>query len=40
MAFSGIVLYHQSKAEENADEAQREDIMVDGPCPKKFVFPS
>jgi len=31
-------LYHQSKTWENANEAQREDIMADGPCPKKFVF--
>ena len=32
-------MYHQSKTEENANEAQREDIMVNGPCPKKFVSP-
>jgi hypothetical protein len=36
----GIILYHQKIAKENADEAQEQDIMVDGSCPNKFVSSS
>ena len=37
MAFRGIILYYPKKAKEDADEAQKQDIMVNGSCPKKFV---
>ena len=30
----------KSKTKENANEAPRQDIMVDGLCPKKSIFPS
>jgi hypothetical protein len=32
--------FHQNKTEGNANKPQREDITVDGPRPKKFVFSS
>jgi|TARA_B100001964_G_C14111283_1_gene543944 hypothetical protein len=36
-AFLGIILYHQKNAKESADEAHKQNIMVNGACPKEFV---
>jgi len=40
MTFSGIVLYPAKHNQREGHEAQRQDIMVDGESPKKFVSPS
>lgn len=37
IAFYGIVLYHQKQNQGECNEAQRQDIMVNGSCPKKFI---
>lgn len=39
MAFSGIVLYPAILSQKECHEAHRQDIMVDGACPKKSVSP-
>lgn len=40
MASFGIVLYPAKLNQGEYHEAHRQDIMVDGSCPKKFVSPS
>jgi len=37
MALSGIVLYPAKLSQKACNEAHRQDIMVDGACPKKPV---
>ena len=39
MTFPGIVLYPAKPNQGECREAQRQDIMVDGASPKKFVPP-
>lgn len=40
MAFLGIVLYPVKQSQGDCHEAHRQDIMVDGTCPKKSVSPT
>jgi hypothetical protein len=39
MAFLGTVLYPAKQEQGECHEAHRQDIMVDGTCPKKSVPP-
>jgi hypothetical protein len=39
MAFLGTVLYPAKQEQGECHEAHRQDIMVDGACPKKSVPP-
>jgi hypothetical protein len=39
MAFQGKVLYPAKQSQGECHEAHRQDIMVDGACPKKSVPP-
>ena len=40
MTFPGIVLYPAKQNQGECHEARRQDIMVDGSSPKKFIPPS
>jgi len=40
MPFIGIVLYPAKQNQRGWHEDQREDIMIDGACPRKSISPS